>query len=145
MLNEKGMYDYTMLEINFVDERILSNNFEELEKSMFSDLGERKKGFFSLLVDYPTDKSKNKFMNEVIKGYSTTSEKDKLFNLHKFKMKEREKLYKQGNFRDYYTSVKTYILSINDEEKKGGILIKDFGAATKAKEIIYWNNNISIF
>ena len=145
MLKEKGMYDYTMLEINFVDERILSNNFEELEKSMFSDLGERKKGFFSLLVDYPTDKSKNKFMNEVIKGYSTTSEKDKLFNLHKFKMKEREKLYKQGNFRDYYTSVKTYILSINDEEKKGGILIKDFGAATKAKEIIYWNNNISIF
>ena len=145
MLKEKGMYDYTMLEINFVDERILSNNFEELEKSMFSDLGERKKGFFSLLVDYPTDKSKNKFMNEVIKGYSATNEEDKLLNLHKFKMKEREKLYKQGNFRDYYTSVKTYILSINDEEKKGGILIKDFGAATKAKEIIYWNNNISIF
>ena len=145
MLKEKGMYDYTMLEINFVDERILSNNFEELEKSMFSDLGERKKGFFSLLVDYPTDKSKNKFMNEVIKGYSATNEEDKLLNLHKFKMKEREKLYKQGNFRDYYTSIKTYILSINDEEKKGGILIKDFGAATKAKEIIYWNNNISIF
>ena len=145
MLKEKGMYDYTMLEINFVDERILSNNFEELEKSMFSDLGERKKGFFSLLVDYPTDKSKNKFMNEVIKGYSATNEEDKLLNLHKFKMKEREKLYKQGNFRDYYTSVKTYILSINDERRKDGTLIKKYGTPIKAEEIIYWNKNISVF
>ena len=145
MLKEKGMYDYTMLVINFVDERILSNNFEESEKSMFSDLGERKKGFFSLLVDYPTDKSKNKFMNEVIKGYSATNEEDKLLNLHKFKMKEREKLYKQGNFRDYYTSVKTYILSINDERRKDGTLIKKYGTPIKAEEIIYWNKNISVF
>ena len=141
MLKEKGMYDYTMLEINFVDERILSNNFEELEKSMFSDLGERKKGFYRFLVEYPTNKSKNKFVKKVAKSYNITSEKDKLFNLHKFKMKEREELYKQGNFGDYYTFIKTSLIS--KKNLKG--YIKIFGKATKAKEIIYWDNNIFVF
>ncbi len=145
MLKEKGMYDYTMLEINFVDERILSNNFEELEKSMFSDLGERKENFYEYMVEYPTNKSRKNFVKEVSKGYKVTSEEEKSKNLHKFKMKERGELDEIGNFRDYYSNIKTYILSIYDEERKGGLIIKDFGAARKSEEIIYWNNNISIF
>ena len=145
MLKEKGMYDYTMLEINFVDERILSNNFEELEKSMFSDLGERKKNYYRKMVEYPTEKSKNEFVSKITKGYKLTKEENKLINVQKFKMKERGDLYGKGNFRDYYSQMKTYILSIYDEERKGGLIIKDFGAARKSEEIIYWNNNISIF
>jgi ClpP class serine protease len=134
-----------MLEINFVDERILSNNFEELEKSMFSDLGERKENFYEYMVEYPTNKSRKNFVKEVSKGYKVTSEEEKSKNLHKFKMKERGELDEIGNFRDYYSNIKTYILSIYDEERKGGLIIKDFGAARKSEEIIYWNNNISIF
>ena len=145
MLKEKGMYDYTMLEINFVDERILSNNFEELEKSMFSDLGERKKNYYRKMVEYPTEKSKNEFVSKITKGYKLTSEEDKLINIHNFKMKKRDDLHNEGNFRDYYSNIKTYILSIYDKEKKGGTLIKKFGTPIKAEEIIYWNKNISIF
>ena len=145
MLKEKGMYEYTMLEINFVDERILSNNFEELEKSMFSDLGEKEKNFYEYMVEYPTDKSRKNFVKEVSKGYKIMNEEEKLKNLHKFKMKERGELDEIGNFRDYYSNIKTYILSIYDEERKGGLIIKDFGAARKAKEIIYWNKKISVF
>ena len=145
MLKEKGMYDYTMLEINFVDERILSNNFEELEKSMFSDLGERKKNYYRDMVEYPTDISRKIFVKEVSKGYKLTNEEDRLINLHKFKMKERNSLYGNGHFRTFYSNVKTYILSVYDKDKKGGILIKKYGTPTKAKEIIYWNKNTSVF
>ena len=141
MLKEKGMYDYTMLEINFVDERILSNNFEELEKSMFSDLGERKKGFFSLLVDYPTDESKNKFIKELTKGYKLTNEEDKLLNLYKFKMKERQEVYKSGNFGDYYAFIKTYL---NPKGSPRGYT-DIFGTAENSKKIKYWYNNLSVF
>ena len=145
MLKEKGMYDYTMLEINFVDERILSNNFEELEKSMFSDLGERKKNYYRDMVEYPTDISRKIFVKEVSKGYKLTNEEDRLINLHKFKMEERNSLYGNGHFRTFYSNVKTYILSVYDKDKKGGILIKKYGTPTKAKEIIYWNKNTSVF
>ena len=145
MLKEKGMYDYTMLEINFVDERILSNNFEELEKSMFSDLGERKKNYYRKMVEYPTEKSKNEFVSKITKGYKLTKEENKLINVQKFKMKERGDLYGKGNFRDYYSNIKTYILSINDERRKDGTLIKKYGTPIKAEEIIYWNKNISVF
>ena len=145
MLKEKGMYDYTMLEINFVDERILSNNFEELEKSMFSDLGERKENYYRDMVEYPTDISRKNFVKKVSKGYKVTNEEDKLKNIHKFKMKERDRIDKRGSFRDYYSSIKTYIISVNDERKKGGLPLKKFGAANRAKEIIYWDKNISVF
>ncbi len=144
-LQEKGMYEYTMLEISFVDERILSNNFEESEKLMFKDLGEKEKNYYRDMVEYPTDISRKNFVKEVSKGYKVTSEEDRLKNLRKFKMKERDRIDKIGSFRDYYSSIKTYIISIYDERKKGGLPLKKFGAAIKAKEIIYWDKNISVF
>ena len=112
---------------------------------MFSDLGERKKNYYRKMVEYPTEKSKNEFVSKITKGYKLTSEEDKLINIHNFKMKKRDDLHNEGNFRDYYSNIKTYILSIYDKEKKGGTLIKKFGAPIKAEEIIYWNKNISVF
>ena len=108
---------------------------------MFSDLGERKKGFFSLLVDYPTDKSKNKFIKELTKGYKLTNEEDKLLNLYKFKMKERQEVYKSGNFGDYYAFIKTYL------NPKGSLrgYTDIFGTAENSKKIKYWYNNLSVF
>ena len=140
MLKEKGMYDYTMLEINFVDERILSNNFEELEKSMFSDLGERKEDFYGDKIKYPTSFSRKIFIKEIIKGYKETKEEEKLINLHRFKMKKRDKFSKEGNFRDYYSNIKTSIIS--KENPRG--YVETFGTARNKNEIIYWENDISI-
>ena len=145
MLKEKGMYDYTMLEINFVDERILSNNFEELEKSMFSNLGERKENYYRRMVEYPTDRAKKEFVKEVSKGYNLTSEEDKLINSHKFKMDIKHLTNKKGSFRDYYASTKTYIITKLNPEIVGKSLIEKFGTATKVEEIKYRDNNISVF
>ncbi len=140
-LKEKGMYEYTMLEINFVDERILSNNFEESEKLMFKDLGEKKKDFYGDKIKYPTNFSRKIFVKEIIKGYKETKEEEKLINLHRFKMKERDKFIKEGNFRDYYSNTKTSIIS--KENPRGYVEI--FGTAINKKEIIYWENDISVF
>ena len=144
MLKEKGMYDYTMLEINFVDERILSNNFEELEKSMFSDLGERKTNFYDRKIEYPTDISRKIFVKEVSKGYKETKDEEKLINLHGFKMKDRNDIEKRGDFQTYYSYKKTCIISSEVPGVGSKRLIKEFGIVKDKKEIKYENSKINI-
>ena len=93
------------------------------------------------MVEYPTEKSKNEFVSKITKGYKLTSEEDKLINIHNFKMKKREKFSKEGNFRDYYSNIKTSIIS--KENPRG--YVETFGTARNKKEIIYWENDIPIF
>ena len=108
---------------------------------MFSDLGEKKENFYRDMVEYPTDMSRKLFVKEVSKGYKETKEEEKLINLHRFKMKKREKLYEQGNFRDYYTFMKTYLSPKGSSRGYTDI----FGTAENSKKIIYWYNNLSVF